>query len=64
MHAGKEELSPPTSLRMRGLRFLNSETMASMFAFSEDMSEVDAEVNRLNDKLLVRYYETEWSRYE
>jgi spermidine synthase len=62
--ARTEPFAPPTTLRVRGLRFLNAETLSAMFSFSEDMSEVDAEVNRLNDQLLVRYYDAEWSRYE
>lgn len=62
--ARAEQFAPPTTLRVTNLRFLNAETLSAMFSFSEDMSEVDAEVNRLNDQLLVRYYDAEWSRYE
>ena len=31
-----------------------------MFDFPHDMQPVAAEVNRLNDQILVRYYEKEW----
>ena len=49
---------PPT------LRFLTSDSIASMFVFPADLSRVDTEINRLNDQRLVRYYETEWRRWE
>ncbi len=45
-----------------GLRFLNKTTLAQLFEFPEDMARVDAEPNRLNDQVLVRYYDQEWSR--
>jgi spermidine synthase len=31
-----------------------------MFVFPVDMQPVEAEPNRLNDQILVRYYEREW----
>jgi len=51
---------PPTALPA-GLRFLSIAAMKNMFDFPEDMQPVEAEVNRLNDQVLVRYYEREWS---
>jgi spermidine synthase len=51
---------PPSDLP-RGLRFLNPRTLAQMFEFPADMGPVPAEVNRLNDQVLVRYYDQEWS---
>ncbi len=51
---------PPAELP-RGLRYLNPRTLAAMFDFPADMAEVPAEVNRLNDQVLVRYYDQEWS---
>ncbi len=44
-----------------GLRFLSASAMHVMFEFPHDMQPVPAEVNRLNDQVLVRYYEKEWS---
>ncbi len=44
-----------------GLRFLNPRTLAQMFEFPADMGPVPAEINRLNDQVLVRYYDQEWS---
>jgi spermidine synthase len=50
---------PPSSLP-EGMRFLTVSTIPQMFDFPVDMRPVDAEVNRLNDQVLVRYYEKEW----
>ena len=44
-----------------GLRFLTTENLAGLFHFPLDMRPVDVEPNRLNDQVLVRYYEREWS---
>jgi spermidine synthase len=43
-----------------GLRFLTTKNLASLFDFPVDMQRMDAEVNRLNDQVLVRYYERDW----
>ena len=43
-----------------GLRFLSPATAASMFEFPKDMLPVEVEVNRLNNQVLVQYYESEW----
>lgn len=47
-----------------GLRFLNHDTMAALFHFPVDLGSVPVEVNRLDNQVLVRYYESEWKRYE
>lgn len=54
---------PPTNVE---LRFLNNETFASLFEFPADTSkpDIDLEINRLDNQALVRYYETEWRRFE
>ena len=54
---------PPSGVN---LNFLNDATFASMFEFSNDTSRPDEEieVNRLDNQALVRYYETEWRRFE
>jgi spermidine synthase len=55
--------SPPPDIE---LKFLNDESFASMFDLSKDLLAPDGEieVNRLDNQALVRYYETEWRRYE
>jgi spermidine synthase len=50
---------PPSTLPA-GLKFLTVSTVPQLFDFPEDMKPVQAEVNRLNDQILVRYYEKEW----
>jgi spermidine synthase len=51
--------SPPSTLPP-GMRFLTISGIPQFFDFPADMTPVDAEVNRLNDQVLVRYYEKEW----
>ncbi len=54
-----EAWEPPQRLP-EGLRFLTVAGVPEMFDFARDMQPVPAEVNRLNDQILVRYYEKEW----
>jgi spermidine synthase len=44
-------------------RFLDDATLASMFVFPRDMARVPVEVNRLDNQMLVRYYEEEWRKW-
>lgn len=48
------------------LKFLNKQTFASLFEFSADISlpNEEIEINRLDNQSLVRYYESEWRRFE
>jgi spermidine synthase len=48
------------------LKFLNDTSFASMFDFPSDMTlpSEEIEINRLDNQALVRYYETEWRRFE
>ena len=38
--------------------------MAALFVLPSDLSAVPVEINRLDNQALVRYYESEWKRYE
>jgi spermidine synthase len=58
--AGIHPFEPPSQVP-GGLRFLTAENVAGLFQFPMDMRPVDVEPNRLNDQVLVRYYEREWS---
>lgn len=58
--AGASPYEPPARLP-DGLRFLTARDVAPMFDFPNDMLPVEAEPNRLNNQVLVRYYEKEWS---
>jgi spermidine synthase len=55
--------SPPPGV---DLKFLNQASFASMFSFPVDLARVEEpiEVNRLDNQVLVRYYEEEWARFE
>lgn len=61
--ASPKPFDVPRQLPQRRLRFLNPETLASLFVFSADMSRVPTGVNRLNNQVLVAYYDEEWSRW-
>jgi spermidine synthase len=54
---------PPASV-VAGLRFLDSEAMRAMFVLPADLGPVEVEINRLDNQALVRYYDSEWRRYE
>ncbi len=43
-----------------GLRYLSAALVPQLFQFPNDMLPIDAEPNRLNDQVLVRYYEHDW----
>ncbi|MEY4690430.1 MAG: spermidine synthase [Verrucomicrobiota bacterium] len=46
-----------------GLRYLTGTTAPSLFEFPPDMDAVPVEVHRLNNQMLVRYFEEEWAQY-
>ncbi|MBX3291205.1 MAG: polyamine aminopropyltransferase [Acidobacteria bacterium] len=48
------------------LNYINQNSFASLFDFPSDMTlpSDDIEINRLDNQALVRYYETEWRRFE
>jgi len=47
-----------------GLRFLSDAVLPGLFQFGPDLARVPAEVNRLDNQILVQYYEAEWRRIE
>jgi spermidine synthase len=59
---GLTPIAPPTTIAS-GLRYLDLPTLASLFVLGPDMAPVETEVNRLDNQALVRYYETEWRRW-
>ena len=54
---------PPAGVE---LNFLNEGTFAAMFEFPADtkLPDEEVEINRLDNQALVRYYESEWRRFE
>jgi spermidine synthase len=56
---------PPTRApRGLRLRHVDDEAMAGLFRFPADMAPVAVDINQLDDQMLVRYYESEWRRWE
>jgi spermidine synthase len=47
---------------LQNLKYLNGKIAPSLFHFPKDMLPVETEVNRLNNQVLVQYYEAEWHR--
>ncbi|GAB3938267.1 polyamine aminopropyltransferase [Larkinella terrae] len=46
-----------------GLRFVTTKTIHDMLNFPPDMAEVPTEVNKLNNQVLVHYFEDDWMPY-
>lgn len=46
-----------------GLKFLSDDTLEVLSQFPPDMGPMPVEVNRLNNQVLVHYYEEEWRRW-
>ncbi|HEY9101719.1 polyamine aminopropyltransferase [Chitinimonas sp.] len=59
--ASREPYTPGGKLPP-GLRFVTPATLPTLFNFPPDMARVPAEVNRLNNQLLVRTFEQEWKQ--
>ncbi len=59
--AGKQKYDLPTSIPS-GMRYLTMSNLPSLFDFPQDMKQIPAEPNRLNDQSLVRYYEEDWKK--
>jgi spermidine synthase len=53
----------PTHLPMADLSWLSEELLPTLFTLGRDMGPVPVEVNRLNNQILVQYYEAEWRRW-
>jgi len=46
------------------LRFLDDQTLGSLFILGADMQALPVDINRLDNQVLVRYYEADWRRWE
>ena len=57
--ASKQTYVPP-SRYLENLKFLTADIAAGLFHFPKDMYPVEVEINRLNNQVLVQYYESEW----
>ena len=52
----------PAAVDPEKTRFLTSDVLPGLFAFPADMARLPAEVNQLNNQVLVRYFEAEWRK--
>ena len=52
----------PAAVDPEKTRFLTSDILPGLFAFPADMARLPAEVNQLNNQVLVRYFEAEWRK--
>ncbi|HRH14095.1 MAG TPA: polyamine aminopropyltransferase [Azonexus sp.] len=59
--AGRQEFVP-AAVDPQKTRFLTPEIVPDLFRFPADMARVPAEVNRLNNQVLVGYFEQEWRK--
>lgn len=57
--AGRRPYAPPAAYPA-DTRFLTPAVTPALFEFPRDMARIDAEVNQLNNQVLVRYFEREW----
>jgi spermidine synthase len=46
-----------------GLKFINAESIGTLLTFPADMKQVPTEINKLNNQVLVRYFDEEWADY-
>lgn len=60
--AGRRAYVPP-SVFPANLRFISREALPAMFSFPLDMARVDTKIQRLDDQILVRYFDVEWGAY-
>jgi spermidine synthase len=59
--ASKNTYKKPSQV-VDNLKFLDPQVIAGLFSFPPDMKKVATEVNQLNNQILVRYFENEWSK--
>ena len=59
--ASREPWAPPARYPF-DLRFVTPALHPALFTFPKDMERVPTEVNRLNNQVLVQYFESEWRR--
>jgi spermidine synthase len=62
--AAHHDFDAPSHLATSGLRFLDEATLASLFAFGPDMSEIPVDVNRLDNQVLVQLHSRDTRKWE
>jgi spermidine synthase len=62
--ARADSFEAPSRVAASGLRFLDDGALRALFVLPADMGPVPVEVNRLDNQVLVRYYESEWRHWD
>jgi spermidine synthase len=62
--AKKTPFDPPKSVSNVAVRFLNDAALSAMFVMPADMTPVPVEINRLDNPVIVGYYEEDWKRWQ
>ncbi|MFN0245351.1 MAG: polyamine aminopropyltransferase [Kofleriaceae bacterium] len=62
--AKKTPFEAPTRAPNVPLRFLNDGALSAMFVMPADMAPVPVEINRLDNPVIVGYYEADWKRWQ
>jgi spermidine synthase len=57
-----QPFAPPARVPLP-MKFLDPQTLATMFVVPPDTAPVPVEINRLDNQMLVRYYEEEWKKW-
>jgi spermidine synthase len=60
--ARRDPFEPPIEAPP-GLRFLDTDALKGMFALPADLGPEQVEINRLDNQVLVRYYDAEWRKW-
>lgn len=60
--ASLQPYSPPKRYP-EGLKFVSIDTVQDMFHFPKDMAHLDTKIQRLDDQVLIHYFDEEWSNY-
>lgn len=60
--ASHQKISVPKKF-LPGLKFISPEEVQNMVRFPQDMDRVPTEINRLNNQVLVQYFDEEWADY-
>jgi spermidine synthase len=53
----------PPAKYPQGLRFVSVETLREMLHFPADMARIKTKIQRLDDQVLIHYFDEEWSQY-
>jgi spermidine synthase len=62
--ASPNALTFPRSIDGLSLKFLNNQTLAALPVFPRDMERQVTDIHKLNNQMLVHYFEKEWSIYQ